>query len=75
MSVDPDGDSLDYNWSVYREPGTYKGTVGIEGKNTPLCKVTVPSDASGKSFHIILELTDKGISALTTYRRIVVNVD
>ena len=75
MSADPDGDSLDYNWSVYREPGTYKGTVGIEGKSTPLCKVTVPSDASGKSFHIILELTDKGVPALTAYRRIVVNVD
>lgn len=74
-SADPDGDSLDYNWFVYREPGTYKGTVGIEGKSTPLCKVTVPSDASGKSFHVVLELTDRGVPALTSYRRIVVDVD
>lgn len=74
-SEDPDGDQLAYNWSVYSEPSTYRGTVDIEERNTSRCKITVPSDASGKSIHIILELTDKGVPALTSYRRVVVNVD
>lgn len=74
-SKDPDGNQLDYKWSVYDEPSTYKGTVTIEKSSAYKCKVLVPSDASGTTIHLILEITDKGIPALTMYRRIVISVD
>ncbi|MGE5518493.1 MAG: nucleoside hydrolase-like domain-containing protein [Candidatus Dadabacteria bacterium] len=74
-SKDPDGNQLDYKWSVYDEPSIYKGTVTIERGSASKCKVLVPSDASGKTIHLILEITDKGIPALTVYRRVVISVD
>lgn len=74
QSIDPDNNRLDYKWSVYGEPGTYNGLVNIEGITRPVCKVHIPSDASGKTIHVILELTDNGIPALTAYRRVVITV-
>lgn len=73
-SADPDGDELEYRWFVYKEPGTYNGEVDIEGGQTPRCTVLIPRDASGKSIHLVLEVTDKGCPALTAYRRIVIGV-
>lgn len=74
-SKDPDGNQLDYKWFVYNEPSTYKGAITLEESFSSKCKILVPSDASGKTIHLILEITDKGIPALTGYRRIVINVD
>lgn len=73
-STDPDGDNLIYQWSVYTEPGSYKGNVKIEGGNAKKCKVHIPSDATGKDIHIILELTDEATPALTVYRRVVLKI-
>lgn len=74
-SKDPDGNQLDFKWFVYNEPSTYKGDITIENSFSSKYKILVPSDASGKTIHLILEITDKGIPALTVYRRIVINVD
>lgn len=73
-STDPDGDKLIYKWSVYTEPGSYKGTVKIDSPDAPACKVHIPEDAAGKNIHVILELTDEATPALTVYRRVVLNV-
>ena len=73
-SGDPDGDSLAFRWTVYAEPSTYKGTVDIAGGDTPRCRVAVPANASGKTIHLILTVTDDGTPALTAYRRIVIEV-
>jgi hypothetical protein len=74
-SKDPDENQLVYKWFVYNEPSTYRGTVTIEKSSVSKCKVLVPSDASGKTIHLILEITDNGTPALTAYRRIVISVD
>lgn len=74
-SKDPDRNQLDYKWSVYNEPSTYKGAITIEKTASAKCKILVPSDASGKSIHLTLEITDNGIPALTVYRRVVISVD
>jgi len=74
-SNDPDGNQLDYKWFVYNEPGTYLGHITIEESSSSQCKILVPSDASGKTIHLILQITDNGTPALTAYRRIVINVD
>ncbi len=73
-SSDVDGDSLTYNWSVYEEPSTYKGKVVVENNSGPVCRMVVPEDASGRTIHLILEVTDTGCPRLTAYRRIVLSV-
>ena len=74
-SKDPDGNQLDYKWSVYYEPSTYKGAVTIEKSSASKCKVLIPPDASDKTIHVILVITDNAIPALTVYKRIVISVD
>jgi len=69
---DPDGDALVYDWIYYTEPSTYKGKIDIEGDSS--ASFIVPSDASGKTIHIILRLSDKRNDSLCSYRRVVVNV-
>lgn len=73
-SEDVDKDNLSYNWSVYAEPSTYKGKVAVKGGKLPFCHLTVPRDASGKTIHLILEVTDDGTPNLTAYKRIVLRV-
>lgn len=73
-STDPDGDSLTYSWSVYREPSSYKKHLNMTQTSTPKCSVQIPLDAAGKNIHIILEVTDNGTPKLTSYRRIVIQI-
>lgn len=74
QSEDVDNDNLSYNWSVYAEPSTYKDKVAVKSGKLPLCHVAVPHDASGKTIHLILEVTDGGTPNLTAYKRIVLRV-
>lgn len=74
-SDDPDGDNLHWNWSIYKEAGSYEGDVVTDGSDSANCQVFIPGDASGKTIHLILKLTDDGTPALTSYRRIVINID
>lgn len=73
-SYDPDGNPLDFRWEIYAEPSTYKGKVNMENGDSPKCRIHIPAEASGKSLHVILSLTDRGTPALTAYKRIVVQV-
>src|SRR5690606_30568984 len=68
---DPDGDNLSYRWWVYREAGTYPGEVMIEGADSPVARVQVPTDLGDRTIHVILEVTDDGTPALTSYRRVI----
>lgn len=71
-SYDPDNDDLEYTWSFYEEPSTYKGNLTIDSYNHQTCKVMIPEDAGTAEIHIILEVTDKGSPQLTSYRRVVI---
>jgi hypothetical protein len=73
-SIDPDGDMLDFRWSVYAGSGTYDGNVRLVGEESPICSVIIPRDASGRTIHLVLELRDEGSPSLASYRRIVINV-
>ncbi len=71
-TYDPDGDELSYKWWVLPEAGTYSGTANIENADTHTATLTVPSDLGEDTIHVILEVTDKGTPALTSYRRIII---
>lgn len=71
-SYDPDGDQLTFKWWVLPEAGTYEGDVTIEHSDTNRATVLVPSNAAGKTFHVICEVTDNGTHNLTSYRRIII---
>ena len=73
-SSDPDGHPLSFKWSIYEAPSTYHGHVDIDGSNSAICTVHVPADPRGKTLHLILEVTDSGTPALTSYRRVVIQV-
>ena len=68
---DPDGDKLIFKWWVYAEAGTYTQTVGIANGGTNKATITVPTDAAGKTFHVICEVSDGGTPSLATYRRVI----
>lgn len=70
-SSDPDGQQLRYAWSIYTEPGTYRGAITIHEANSAMATLDALTDAVGKTIHVLLEVTDDGTPALTRYRRIV----
>ena len=73
-SSDPDGDDLSYSWSFYEDPSSYRGDVTIENASSSLAAISVPTDAAGKSIHVILEVHDDGEPRLVAYRRMIINV-
>jgi hypothetical protein len=70
-SFDPDDDQLRYNWWVIPEAGTYAGQIKISKSDLSIATVSIPSNAAGKSIHVICEVSDDGTPNLTSYRRII----
>jgi hypothetical protein len=73
-SSDPDGNRLSFHWFVYPEAGTYARDVPLSEATGETTTLTVPADASEKTVHVVLEVTDGGEPALTRYRRAVIRV-
>lgn len=74
-SRDPDNDSLSYSWSFYEEPSSYRGSLSIKSASAATSTVAIPSNASGKNIHIVLEMHDDGSPNLYAYRRVIVSVE
>lgn len=72
-SFDPDKDKLSYHWWLLPEAGTFNGSVKVLNSDNSIAQVIVPTDAAGKTFHIICEVTDNGTHNLKGYRRIIVS--
>tara|TARA_R110001592_G_scaffold108704_3_gene303657 strand:- start:36557 stop:37849 length:1293 start_codon:yes stop_codon:yes gene_type:complete len=72
-STDPDGDALTFSWWVYNEIFQPVSPIDFKGseKNSEV-KIKVPPMAPGMQLHLILEVTDKGLPALTTYKRVII---
>jgi len=88
-SSDPDGQRLNYRWFHYAEagfvPGEALAKVTLTASNSPRTTVTVteacrPAWIPSKqpcprsTAHLILEVTDSGSPALTSYRRVILDV-
>ncbi|UCG28177.1 MAG: DUF1593 domain-containing protein [Bacteroidales bacterium] len=76
-SYDPDGDALSYWWFQYPEAGSYDGMVSFRPFAENLYNVhtiRAPEVESPKTVHFILKVTDKGIPALSRYKRIIITI-
>lgn len=88
-SSDPDGHALQFRWCHYSEagfvPGRVLANVSLAGGDTAHAAVTVtdacrpawmPSKepCPGSQAHIILEVSDSGSPALSSYRRVILTV-
>lgn len=79
---DPDGNTLNYKWFYYAEPGTYTIANGRTGEpvkvsdaDKPNAYVVIPKRAGRLgTMHFIVEVTDNGTPALTRYERVIVEV-
>jgi hypothetical protein len=71
---DPDGDNVSIKWWQFFV-GTYPNKVDISNPSSSQIKLVIPKDAvPGQTVHIILEATDNGIPAVTTYQRVIIVV-
>ena len=73
-SFDPDQNRLSYHWWIYKDAGSYWAEAPIQGVDAVNATITVPEKASGRTIHVILEVTDDGAPPLTAYRRILLKV-
>jgi hypothetical protein len=83
QASDPDGNQLTAQWWQYKDAGTYPGTVTFSVPNgKPFTQanglhswVTIPSDAqSGQTIQLILQVTDNGTPAMTSYQRVTITI-
>jgi hypothetical protein len=73
-SSDPDGDSITCKWWIYGEAGTYQPMDSTTYSTSAKSSLQIPSDASGKNIHVILEIRDDGLPPLMGYRRVIIEV-
>ena len=71
-STDPDGDALTFHW--WKQPEIGKGTLELTGFDISRLTVSIPSDATGQTFHLICEVHDKGPFQLVAYRRVILQI-
>lgn len=74
-SVDPDGDNLSFLWFHYPEAGSYQEPIKLGAENVHRVYVTAPEVEQKETLHFILKVTDKGVPALTRYKRVIVTVE
>jgi hypothetical protein len=86
---DPDGDQVSYRWWQYAEPSAAPGdavpVLMIDGDSTAEISFVAPAiNRSARNmppmgpppaYHIVLEVTDAGTPALTSYRRAIINME
>lgn len=73
-SIDPDGQSLTYQWQIDPVPGSYQGEVAFENDRAARTAVTFPKAAAGKTVHVLLTVQDNGQPPLTRAARTVIDV-
>jgi hypothetical protein len=72
-TTDPDGNKLTFKWWQYKEAGTASAVTIAGDTEQKGASFTVPSE-SGKTIHIILEVTDDGTPDLKNWQRIIFTI-
>jgi hypothetical protein len=72
---DPDRNALDVKWWQYTDADTYPGTVSLSSPTTLTTTFQVPADARpGQTIHALIQVTDNGTPALTSFQRVIVTI-
>jgi hypothetical protein len=72
---DPDGNDLMVTWWQYKDAGSYPGSVVFSNAKSLVSSVKVPDDAKpGQTIHLLLQVTDNGTPALTSFQRVIITV-
>ncbi len=72
---DQDGDDVISHWWIYADvTGVLVSDIKLRRIPPYSTEITVTSQAAGKQYHVIAEATDKGVPALSGYRRIIIDV-
>jgi hypothetical protein len=72
---DPDKNTLTIKWWQYADADTYPGTIAFPAPDSLKTTFQVPQDAaSGQTIHALIQVTDNGIPALTSFQRVIVTV-
>ncbi len=74
-SSDPDGNNLSFRWWVYPEAGTAPQCLNLGYNIYEKVQFDIPKGFSDSQIHLICQVTDKGTPALTSFRRIIINVE
>ena len=73
--VDPDGNAVATRWWRWKAVDTYRGELRLTEFSTTALSLRVPDDAlPGQTIQLVLEATDDGRPALTSYQRVVVSI-
>lgn len=72
--IDPNGGELSYEWFHYQEAGSFGKTIRIENSAGKTAIVNVPKTDCSGSIHIILKVTNSGTPRLTSYARIIIEI-
>ena len=72
---DPDEDKVAYHWFIYKEAGTFRGTVEIQNDTSAEAYFVAPQVDGPRSLHVILEVKDDGTPCLYSYRRVVITIE
>jgi hypothetical protein len=68
--TDPDGDALDFSWSVYPTTPELARKVVIEGRDARRARVVIGRDLAGATIPFLLSVADRGQPSLTRYARV-----
>ncbi|WP_305386367.1 DUF1593 domain-containing protein, partial [uncultured Muribaculum sp.] len=76
QSTDPDGDKINVNWSLLPEAGNadVEGVV-IADSDSPKTELTLPALDKGSRLNVLCTVTDNGTPVLTSYRRIIIDIE
>ena len=68
---DPDGNAVSVRWWRWKDVDTYPGDVRLSPADSVALVLRVPDDAlAGQTIQLVLEATDNGRPALTSYQRV-----
>jgi hypothetical protein len=59
---------------LYTEAGTYAGDLEIIDADQKIATLKIPEDGKGKNLHVILSVSDVAELTLTSYKRMVIEI-
>lgn len=71
---DPDGNAVEYRWWQYAEAGTLAARIALENATSPKVRLVAPRVTRRETIHLIMAVTDLGVPRLTSYRRVILEV-